>query len=68
MAIAEGSDSAALRAYLRGALALQDLVLPDEAIVRIEEQFGRVAQIARAFIDEPIDADTEPAAHFRPSC
>jgi len=56
---------AALRAYLRGALALQGLALPAEAVARIEEQFIRIAAIAAVIDRESLAADDEPAFQFR---
>jgi hypothetical protein len=59
-------DDAILRAYLRGALALQGIDPGPEAVARIEEQFVRIAQI-RAIVDRvPLSAGDEPAFHFRP--
>ncbi|HUN92233.1 MAG TPA: DUF4089 domain-containing protein [Burkholderiaceae bacterium] len=65
---AENGDDArgrALRASVREALALQGIVLPPDALARVEEQFARIGAIAAAFVELPLADDAEPACRFR---
>jgi len=59
-------DEVELIEYVDAACAAQGLTLSDRQRASVIEQFGRIAQIAEAFLDFPLGLEDEQAPVFRP--
>jgi hypothetical protein len=53
-------------AYVKEALALAQFALDENALGRVQIEFGRIADIAGELLSEPMPEDIEPLPTYRP--